>query len=138
MSNQPSNVTLLGDKASVRAMTAQLRRGKRGAVGVGQSAGAALAAGRVPRKVPGTNPKIHGLLEWGVLGGVWGGLFGLGFAMIFVPMASLGVKLLAPMVPVILAATLASIVVLSIGAVCVGAVVSVIGRVGDIALGDDT
>ena len=87
MKNPVSNITTLGNQASVRALSAQRRRRLRATRPESMRQLHIVADTAIPDpQAPETGARAL-LFEWGALGTRWGAVLGLGFALILVPVA---------------------------------------------------
>lgn len=112
MKNPASNITTLGNQASVRALSAQRRRRLRATRPEPVSQLRVVADTVLPDpQAPETGTGAH-LLAWSALGTMWGGVLGLGFALILVPIALFGLNYVVVVAPTLITATLTTAIML--------------------------
>jgi hypothetical protein len=112
MKNPASNITTLGNQASVRALSAQRRRRLRATRPEPVHQLRIVTDTGLP-DLPA--PKTGGraiLFEWGVLGTMWGAGLGLCFALILVPVALFGLNYVVVAAPTLITATLTTAIML--------------------------
>jgi len=120
MKKPASNITTLGSQASVRALSAQRRSRLRATRTEPIRQLRSVAEAAIPDPpAPETGARAL-LFEWGALGTVWGGVLGLGFALILIPIALFGLNYVVFAGPTLIAATLATAIMLGAAGIVAG------------------